>query len=194
MDFDTSLDVLLSADTDFVKERLAKEKSHSLKRQNEPLEIFEEKSTEKQTCSIIEGVDWKTPVEPKYKLDPNRFLIPVFTYGPNNQLHGFRETVFMAIKLNRTVILPPFFKHVRNDATVESQNEIVPAFLRLDVAKLRETVSLLPPEIVAEACNRRFDAFFTTRSSYCTNTKISRLEAACDYLKMDCKTPAGRFK
>ena len=194
MDFDTSLDVLLSAEMDHRKELLAIEKSNPLKKESPG--IFEEKSSKQsiQTCSINEGVDWNTPIEPKYKLDPNRFLIPVFTYGPNNQLHGFRETVFMAIKLNRTVILPPFFKHVRNDATVESQNEIVPAFLRLDVAKLRETVSLQPPEIVAEACNRRFDAFFTTRSSYCTNTKISRLEAACDYLKMDCKTTAGRFK
>ena len=179
---------------DHVKERLAVEKSRPLKKQTQKIFKNQEKSATSQTCSIIEGVDWKTPVEPEYKLDPTRFLIPVFTYGPNNQLHGFRETVFMAIKLNRTVILPPFFKHVRNDATVESQNEIVPAFLRLDVAKLRQTVSLLPPETVAEACNRRFDAFFTTRSAYCTNTKISRLEAACDYLKMDCKTPAGRFK
>lgn len=145
------------------------------------------------TCTIKEGVNWEEIVEPKYKLDPNKFLIPVFTYGPNNQLHGFRETVFMAIKLNRTVILPPFFKHVRNDATVEQQNEIVPAYLRLDVGKLRETVSLSPPETVAGSCDRRFDAFFTTRSSYCTNTKISRFRAVCDFLHMNCETPSGNI-
>ena len=87
---------------------------------------------EPTSCSITEGVDWKTVANPKYATDPGKFLIPVFTYGPNNQLHGFREAIFMAIKLNRTIIAPPFFKHSRNDVTAsEDGDEVVPTFLRL---------------------------------------------------------------
>ena len=38
----------------------------------------------------------------------------------------------MAIKLNRTIIAPPFFKHSRNDVTAaEEGDEVVPTFLRL---------------------------------------------------------------
>ena len=83
-------------------------------------------------CSIIEGVDWNINVSPRYRLRPDKFIVPVFTYGPNNQLHGFRESIFMAIKLNRTIIAPPFFKHSRNDITAaEEGDEVVDTFLRL---------------------------------------------------------------
>ena len=66
--------------------------------------------------------DWNkiNDLVPKIPLDPNKYLIPVLTYGPNNQLRGFRETIFLAIKLNRTIIPPPFYKHSRTD---ESKND-----------------------------------------------------------------------
>lgn len=38
----------------------------------------------------------------------------------------------MAVKLNRTIIAPPFFKHSRNDVTAaEEGDEVVPSYLRL---------------------------------------------------------------
>ena len=71
-------------------------------------------------------------MKPKYNLRADHYIIPVFTYGPNNQLHGFRESIFMAIKLNRSIIAPPFFKHSRNDVTAaEEGDEVVDTFLRL---------------------------------------------------------------
>ena len=41
----------------------------------------------------------------------DKFLINCSPFGPNNQLRGFRDTVLMAIYLNRTIVFPPFFKH-----------------------------------------------------------------------------------
>ena len=41
----------------------------------------------------------------------DKFLINCSPFGPNNQLRGFRDTILMAIYLNRTIVLPPFFKH-----------------------------------------------------------------------------------
>ena len=47
------------------------------------------------------------------------YLLPALTYGPNNQLRGFRESLILSIITNRTLIIPPFFKHTRNDPTIE---------------------------------------------------------------------------
>ena len=57
------------------------------------------------------ATDWTLDHNPIMPLDPNKFIMPVLPYGPNNQLRGFRETIILAIKLNRTVVMPPFYKH-----------------------------------------------------------------------------------
>ena len=103
-----------------------------------------------KSCPIVENTNWNHDDRAKYRTDPNRsaffkfeffsyhvasrFLIPVFTYGPNNQLHGFRESIFMAIKLNRTIVTPAFYKHSRNDATSSDDGDaVVPSYLRLGI-------------------------------------------------------------
>lgn len=48
---------------------------------------------------------------PMYLMDPNRYLLPVLEGGPNNQVFCLRETIFIAIKLNRTLVIPRFIKH-----------------------------------------------------------------------------------
>ena len=45
-------------------------------------------------------------VPSKINTQEDKFLLGVFPYGPNNQLRGFRDTITLAIKLNRTVVLP----------------------------------------------------------------------------------------
>merc|ERR1712021_260100 len=64
-------------------------------------------------------------------MGPNRFLIPLLSMEPNNQLEGFLESVFLAIKLNRTLCIPPFYKHKTDDL-----NEAVSSKLRLDSSEL----------------------------------------------------------
>lgn len=48
---------------------------------------------------------------PVIKLRPDYFVLAVLQNGPNNQLVGFREVIFLAVKLNRTVVIPRFIKH-----------------------------------------------------------------------------------
>ena len=43
----------------------------------------------------------------------------------------------MAVKMNRTIALPPFFKHWGTDTTVEKKSTPVNAETRLDVDTLR---------------------------------------------------------
>ena len=48
--------------------------------------------------------DWHTEITPKYQLDPSKILVPALHQGPNNQIFGFRESIILAIKLNRTLV------------------------------------------------------------------------------------------
>ena len=49
--------------------------------------------------------EFKVDLKAKYPTRSDKFLTTVLMNGPNNQLVGLRETIFMAIKLNRSYIL-----------------------------------------------------------------------------------------
>ena len=49
-------------------------------------------------CPNLDGHDWSEEITPKYSSHPWRFLMPVLYYGPNNQIHGLRESIILAIK------------------------------------------------------------------------------------------------
>jgi len=72
----------------------------------------------------LDGHDWTENIKPKIQTDPNKFLVPVLFFGPNNQIHGLREAIILSIKLNRTLALPPFYKHHTNVAGKISKNLI----------------------------------------------------------------------
>jgi len=52
------------------------------------------------TCHCIRA-NWSTAVVPQIPLDPDRFLYPGLIGGPNNQLVGLWESIYIAIRLNR---------------------------------------------------------------------------------------------
>ena len=112
-------------------------------------------------------------VKPKYLTNPNAFLVPILIWGPNNQvgaiwlgavcltrcltpsysfqIRGFIETVFLAIKLNRTLLIPPFFRH---------QSEL---------GSYNDHASILPPERVAIQpyyCTVRFHYDSTEKTTF----------------------------
>jgi hypothetical protein len=84
---------------------------------------------------------------PYYNTDPNRFLIPLLSMGPNNQLEGFLESVFLAIKLNRTLCIPPFYKHKTDDL-----NEAVSSKLRLDSSELAKLMTICETDEIKQKC------------------------------------------
>jgi len=82
-------------------------------------------------------------LEPEIILDPDHFLIPILEWGPNNQLRGFMESIYIAIQLNRTLIVPPFFKH-HSDSTLlshETQDALHPN-KRIDPFLVSKYISL----------------------------------------------------
>ena len=53
-------------------------------------------------------------------------------------------------------------------------------------------MSTAPSSDARKLCHHHFDALYTTRAAYCSNTKVSRLMALCKYLNVDC-TKNGKF-
>ena len=62
---------------------------------------------------------WKTSDEillnsntkPLFNFEKSKYLIPWLYNGPNNQLFGLRQAVYVAIALRRVLVMPLFFKH-----------------------------------------------------------------------------------
>ena len=123
-------------------------------------------------CPNVEN-DWSTLHEPKYKLNPDKFLTGTYIWGPNNQSRGLRELVLMAIKMNRTLALPPFFKHWGTDTSIDEKSTPVDAFTRLDVDILRNLLPVVRPEEMAEECNHRIDRYWAARRDFCHGDKVN---------------------
>ena len=102
----------------------------------------------------------------------NPLKIGVFPYGPNNQMRGFRDTITLAIKLNRTVVLPKFFMHrTERDAIEESQGDSdednplsywsVSAHRKIDVNKLKSLVKTVTLREFSKQCSKGNKAYLS---------------------------------
>ena len=52
-------------------------------------------------------------ITPRYILNPNKFIIPSLLWGPSNQLLGLKEGIALAIRFNRTLIVPKLYYHYK---------------------------------------------------------------------------------
>ena len=86
----------------------------------EALEVLEEE----ESCKLTSPRKIREK-QPKYNLNREKFLSAFVARGPNNQIYSLRETIYLAIALNRTLILPPFFKHDRGDPTSNGSNTAI---------------------------------------------------------------------
>jgi hypothetical protein len=86
---------------------------------------------------------------PIFPTDSNRLLIPLLPMGPNNQLEGFLESVFLAIKLNRTICIPPFFKH-----RTDELNQAISSDLRIDSKILSYLTTTCETKEIRSKCTK----------------------------------------
>nr|XP_026696581.1 uncharacterized protein LOC100180315 [Ciona intestinalis] len=106
-----------------------------------------------------------TNIKPRVSLDPNKFLLPWLLWGPNNQLVGFRESVFLAIKLNRTLVIPHFAPQYNDHG--RQGLRVVSAFNRINVPALAGFISTISIQEFQEKCNRKLDVIFQNRPRWC---------------------------
>ena len=91
------------------------------------------------------------------------YLINVSPFGPNNQLRGFRDTIILAIYLNRTIVMPPFFKH-RSDPSQSRLNYIYQdGSQKVDPLKLAELLPVISLQTFSKVCKKGLDVMFLAR-------------------------------
>merc|ERR1712050_655630 len=120
-----------------------------------------ENSLTMETCNIQNPKSGKKPI---YETRRDKFLIPLIAWGPNNQLRGFREAAILAVKLNRTLCIPPFFKH-HSDSTSSSKggNDGLPAEVRVDLEGVRGLISTCETHEIQEKCGAKIHSIFMAR-------------------------------
>lgn len=124
-------------------------------------ELMEEDNLVMETCNIDNPPSIVTPL---YETRRDKFLIPLIAWGPNNQLRGFRESAILAVKLNRTLCIPPFFKH-HSDSTSSAKggNDMLPAEVRIDLEKIRKLLPTCETSEIQANCGARIHSIFMAR-------------------------------
>ena len=63
----------------------------------------------------VRSILYSNRAVPKYETRKNKYLFPHLMQGMNGQIRGLREAVYLAIKLDRTLVLPPYYNDVWDD-------------------------------------------------------------------------------
>ena len=97
----------------------------------------------------------------------------------------FREAVFIAAALNRTVVPPPFFKHSRTD---KSEGAVIHPWDRFDFTSLSKISKIINPKNLSLYCGDHIDVFFNTKRKFFGGTPSVRTNAVYAYTGLDYDT------
>lgn len=120
---------------------------------------------------------------PKYQMHSDKFLVPILLWGPNNQIRGFAETIFLAIKLNRTILIPPFFRHTSDEQNDEHSTVLQPELV-VDIQALSKFISIAPYSAAHETCENKIDTILLSRKCN-TGPQYERLKEFETYSKLN---------
>ena len=97
----------------------------------------------------------ETPTEPiisPSNIRKTHFLINLSPFGPNNQFRGFRDTILLSHLLNRTIVLPLFFKHNSDPSQNSQKSHFQPANQRVDINSLKKFIPVITFEEFSKQC------------------------------------------
>lgn len=111
--------------------------------------------------------------QPLHNVRKTHYLLNLSPFGPNNQFRGFRDSLMLSIYLNRTLVLPLFFKHNSDPAYDFNNmyNNIQPADQRVDVEILKRYTRVITiEELNQQGCSantpKKFDFILFARKSF----------------------------
>ncbi|XP_078495031.1 uncharacterized protein LOC108950060 [Ciona intestinalis] len=128
--------------------------------------------TANPTCaSWRTEINWSKPVKPTIQLDPGKYLYPGLIWGPNNQIVGLWQSMYLAIRLNRTLILPYFHAHFTNGG----EKRVMPDE-RLNGERIRQFMSTISVEEANKRCEGSFDVALQAMSIRSVETRQFELD------------------
>ncbi|XP_039265904.2 uncharacterized protein LOC120341462 isoform X1 [Styela clava] len=139
-------------------------------------------------------------INPKMRLNPEKYLLVIPRGGPNNQMYELREALFIAIKLNRTIVMPKFFKHFTDSQATGHRNTYIHPSHRLDVENFSKFASCITIDQFAETCGFKVDAVIQMRNYSKEDLKIQEkymrmpLPRDGEYLSQSVAIPKGKMQ
>ena len=130
------------------------------------------------SCNLEEEA---VPVKPLINTDPGRYLVAISHNGPTNQLMGLRDAIFLSIRLNRTLILPKFFK-VKTESTVGG-NE-VPAEYRFNLESLAKLIPYKQNNELQDVCSEGVGQLVTGRGCFFVDARSNTVKAVAKSLHL----------
>ena len=114
-------------------------------------------------------------IEPYLKnIRRDHYLLNLSPFGPNNQLRGFRDTFVLAILLNRTIVMPPFFKHRTDPSSRRAGYLYQDPQQKLDGVEIAKMMPVITLNQYADRCRDGLDVVFLARKNSNT-TEFGRL-------------------
>ena len=104
-----------------------------------------------KNCPHPQMIHWKHYVKPIYEMDREKFLIPILNWGPNNQVTGLYESMILARHLNRTFVMPPFYRHEFDPRKISQPYVGVES--RVNPNKIREYLTTVPLSYMKTVCD-----------------------------------------
>jgi len=149
--------------------------------------LHEKAASQRRQAANKCPVQFPAPLEPRHapliRLRSNYFIYATLGSGPNNQLISFRETIFLAIRLNRTVVMPWFRKH-----ETEGRGSIDPRH-RIDISKLQKFIPIVSSIDYQASCGATYGAvfrpFYMDENEYVKLNKWTGLEAPANVKELE---------
>ena len=118
---------------------------------------------------------------PLIKTNPERFLVTMSHNGPTNQLMGLRDAIFLSICLNRTLVLPKFYKVKIEDP---DGDDTVPAESRIDIKALSKLIPFHRSDKLHLLCKDGIDQLITGRDCGFVENRVATVKKVVNDLHM----------
>jgi len=108
-----------------------------------------------------------------------KILVPLLVWGPNNQIQGFRESIYIANALGRKLVAPPFFPNWNH---VADGSPVIHPWNRIDTQLLSNNYDIVSPQKIVDLCGSSISQKF---SSGIINHNPNRYTIFKKYLGLD---------
>lgn len=128
--------------------------------------------------------------DPLIKTDRAKYLLPVTHNGATNQIIGLREAIFLSIRMNRTLILPKFYKSFLDDSKGDKE---IPARNRLDIVSLSNLIRFEFNSKIHDICKHGIEILLSGQTCEFIHRRRYLVEEVTRSITVRYpKTPVGR--
>ena len=140
---------------------LDSEKISEQDRSNNETRIITNNISENSACPMKpKTISVEDSIIPLFKLNADKFIIPILTNGPSNQLGGLKETIALAIRFNRTLVMPDLYYHFTDP---HGHKSVLDPSMRISITHLRKLLPVISSSELCRICPNGSEAIWPAR-------------------------------